>query len=149
MHGSQYVTNSSNLKRLLAAKFFNSSTVNIRKLLGHKTLGVKDAVTSCKENKALGHFLHVFSMCSTCMTAFKISLIYVQGCEKRNPTHICQLGSKIKFGNSDFVDLDKFSFCRASFLNLDRYCFCRGICQGLINNFSSLISWSNLHGFNT
>jgi len=35
------VTNSSNLKRLLAAKFFSSSTMKIMKLLGHKTLGVK------------------------------------------------------------------------------------------------------------
>ena len=40
MHGSQYVTNSSNLKRLLAAKFFSSSTMKIRKLLGYKTLGI-------------------------------------------------------------------------------------------------------------
>ena len=41
MHGSQYMTNSNNLKRLLAAKFSSSSTIKIRKLLGHKTLGVK------------------------------------------------------------------------------------------------------------
>ena len=41
MHISHYVTNSSNLKRLLAAKFFNSSTMKIRKILGHKTLSVK------------------------------------------------------------------------------------------------------------
>ena len=40
MHGSQYVTNSPTLRRLLAAKFFSSSTVKIKKLLGHKTLGV-------------------------------------------------------------------------------------------------------------
>ena len=42
MHGSQYVTNSSNLERFLAVKFFNSSTMKIRKLLGYKTLGVND-----------------------------------------------------------------------------------------------------------
>ena len=41
VHGSQYVTNSNNLKRLLVAKFFISSTMKIQKLLGHKTLGVK------------------------------------------------------------------------------------------------------------
>ena len=52
MHESQYVTNSNNLKRLLAAKFFNSSTMKIRKFLGHKTL---DAVASPKRiiNRAL------------------------------------------------------------------------------------------------
>ena len=41
MHKSQYVTNSSNLKRLLVAKFFNLSMMKIRKLLGHKTLDPK------------------------------------------------------------------------------------------------------------
>ena len=40
-HEFQYMTKSSNLKRLLVAKFFSSSTMKIRKLLGHKTLGVK------------------------------------------------------------------------------------------------------------
>ena len=28
-------------------------------------------------------------------------------------------------------------------------CSCRAICLALINNFSLLVSWSNLHGFNT
>ena len=41
MHKSQYVTNSTNLKKMLDAKFFTSSTMKIRKLLGHKTIGVK------------------------------------------------------------------------------------------------------------
>ena len=41
MHGSQYVTNFTNLKKILVAKFFNSSTMKIRKLLGHKILGIK------------------------------------------------------------------------------------------------------------
>ena len=41
VHESQYVTKSSNLKKLLVAKFFNSSIMKNRKLLGHKTLGVK------------------------------------------------------------------------------------------------------------
>ena len=41
MHGSQYVTNFTNLKKMFAAKFFSSVTMKIRKLLGHKTLGVK------------------------------------------------------------------------------------------------------------
>ena len=41
MHGSKYVTNTSNLKKMLAAKFFSSSMMKIRKLLGYKILGVK------------------------------------------------------------------------------------------------------------
>ena len=41
MHESQYVINSSNLKRLLDTKLFNSSTMKIKKLLGHKTFSVK------------------------------------------------------------------------------------------------------------
>ena len=36
--------------------------MKIKKYLVTKPLGAKDAVTSCWENKALGHFLHVFSM---------------------------------------------------------------------------------------
>ena len=28
---------------------------------------------------------------------------------------------EIRFGNSNFVILDKYSFCRATSLNLDRY----------------------------
>ena len=33
LHGSQYVTNSINLKMLMAAKFFTSSTMKIEKYL--------------------------------------------------------------------------------------------------------------------
>ena len=62
-----------------------------------------------RENNKPGHFLHVFSC------VISISLIYVQGCEKRNPTHTCQLGPKIRSANSNFVDLDRFRFCRALF----------------------------------
>ena len=79
------------------------------------------------------------------MTAFKISLIYVQGCKKRDPTHTCQHGPKIRFGNSDFVDLNRY-FCRAfvklSSLNLNIYefvklllRFCRAFVQ-LLSNFN-------------
>ena len=49
-------------RSLLAAKFFTSCTMKIKKYLVTKSQGAKDTVTSCKENKALGHFLHVFSM---------------------------------------------------------------------------------------
>ena len=41
IHGSKYVTNTSNLKKMLAAKFFTLSIIKIRKLLDHKTLGIK------------------------------------------------------------------------------------------------------------
>ena len=41
MHKSQYLTNSTNLKKMLVPKFFTSSTMKIRNLLGYKTLGVK------------------------------------------------------------------------------------------------------------
>ena len=59
MHESKYVTDTSKLKKMLTTKFFNSSTMKIRKLLGYKTQWRKDAVASFLENKALGHFLHV------------------------------------------------------------------------------------------
>ena len=65
MHGSQYVTNSSNLKKmLLATKFFTPSTMKIKKHLVTKPYDAKDAVASFRENEAFGHFLHVFSLYS-------------------------------------------------------------------------------------
>ena len=62
MHDSQYVTNSPTWGRSLAAKFFTSSTMKINKYLVTKSWGAKDAITSFRETKALGHCLHVFSM---------------------------------------------------------------------------------------
>ena len=41
MYESKYVTDTDNLKKMLAAKFFSSPTMKIRKLIGHKTLGIK------------------------------------------------------------------------------------------------------------
>ena len=35
------MTNSTNLKKILTAKFFTSSTMKIRKFLDYKTLGIK------------------------------------------------------------------------------------------------------------
>ena len=46
MHESKYMTNTNNLKKILDAKFFNSSMIKIRKLLGYKTLWCKDVVAS-------------------------------------------------------------------------------------------------------
>ena len=40
-------------------------------------------------------------------------------------------------------------FENLNFVILDRYRFCQAICRDLMNNTSSLISWTNLHGFNT
>ena len=39
---------------------------------------------------------------------------------KKNPTQILMNMREIRSGNSNFVILDRFSFCRASTLNLDR-----------------------------
>jgi len=77
LHGFQYVTNLSNLKILLTAKFFTSSTMKIKKYLVTKPQSAKNIATSYRESKALSHSLHVFSMCSAWMTAFTISHIYV------------------------------------------------------------------------
>ena len=70
IYGSQYVTSSTNLKKMLTAKFFTSCTMKIRKLLDYKTLWRKNAVSSFRENKALGHSIAY-------ATTFKIILIYV------------------------------------------------------------------------
>ena len=80
-----------------------------------------------------------FCLCSFYMMTFKISLIYVQGCEKRNPTHTCQHESKIRFGNSDFIDLDRISFCQAFFIKSQQILLLLSFCRALMNNFSSLV----------
>ena len=49
MHGFKYVTDICNLKKMFAAKFFNSSTMKIKKLIGYKTLGVKTQYLLQKE----------------------------------------------------------------------------------------------------
>ena len=53
--------------------------------------------------------------------ALKLILIYVWGCEKRNPTQIHMDMREIRSENSDFVILDRFIFYRALTLILDRY----------------------------
>ena len=63
IHGSQYVTNSQQLKEdVVGCNVFHFINNEDQEVLGYKTLRRKDVVTSCKENKVLGHFLHVFSM---------------------------------------------------------------------------------------
>ena len=64
-HGSQYVTNSNNLKMVVGYEVLHF--VNNKDL--YKTQRRKDAVASFRENNALSHFLHY-------IIAFKISLIY-------------------------------------------------------------------------
>ena len=51
------------------------------------------------------------------LMALKIILIYVQGCEKRNPTQITWICVKNRLGSLNFVILDIYScrdICRAS-----------------------------------
>ena len=56
MHKSKYVTNTNNLKKILAAKFFSSSTMKIGKLLDYKTLWHKDTVAS---SERIMNFMHI------------------------------------------------------------------------------------------
>ena len=153
-----------------------------------------------RRRSPFAYVLHVFSY----VTASKISLIQVQGCEKRNPTQIHKLGLKIRSGNLNSRNLNRlggveevlcFKFrqiqlsrsyrgairetgafsidpptierCRncdnnqlkssidslvvercqvAIKLSVRKF---RAICPALMNSFSSLVFWSNLHGFNT
>ena len=83
----------------------------------------------------------------SCVMTFKISLIYVQGCEKRNHIQIYKHGPKIRSENSNFVILDR-QYLSSSCRDLDRQLSIR-ICPTLMKNSSSLVSWTNLHGFNT
>ena len=62
MHEFKYVTNTNNLKKMLAAKFFSLSMMKIKKLIGYKNQWRKDAVASFRENNELSHFLLMFSL---------------------------------------------------------------------------------------
>ena len=60
---SQYVTNSQQVEEdVVGCKVLHFINNKDQEALGYKTLRCKDVVTSCRENKALGHFLHVFSV---------------------------------------------------------------------------------------
>ena len=88
MHGSQYVTNQlcgsqyatliTNQRRMLAVKFFNSSPMKIKKLLGHKTYGVQTQQLLHKKDE-LGQILSSVTIClnrtllntsATCVTFY-------------------------------------------------------------------------------
>ena len=56
---------------------------------------------------------------SLSMMAFKIKLIYVQGCEKRNPKQVHQYGPNFRSRNFDIVILDSTSICIELHLILD------------------------------
>ena len=62
LHESQNVTNYSNLKKIVGYKVLHFINNEDQETLGYKTVRRKDAVVSFRENKALGHFIHVFSM---------------------------------------------------------------------------------------
>ena len=63
-----------------------------------------------------------YSFATPCipLTALKIILIYVKGCEKRNSTKILKDMHVIKSRKLDFIILDRYSLCQASTLDLDR-----------------------------
>ena len=56
-----------------------------------------------------------------------------------------------------YISMDRKSYLKIWILvtsidtSIDSYLSsnCRAICPALVNNFSSLVSWSNFHGFNT
>ena len=87
MHGSKYVIDTSNLKKMLAAKFCSSSTMKIRKLFGYKTLWRTNTAASSRERRTrayvFGYNMLVKNFCiklhplSSTVTTLKIILIYV------------------------------------------------------------------------
>ena len=81
------------------------------------------------------------------VTASKISFIYVQGCEKRNPSYTCQHGPKIRFEILNSRNLDRsylsslikprqIAICREAVELFVRGC--RAICPALMNSFLHL-----------
>ena len=74
LHGSKYVTNqrytapnmwlTHQLEDVVGCKVLHFISNEDQEALDYKTLRRKDAKASFRENKALGHFLHVFSLYS-------------------------------------------------------------------------------------
>ena len=74
LHGSQYVTNqwytapsmwlTHQHEEDVGCKVLHFINNEDQEALGYKILRRKDAVSSLRENKALGHFLHVFPLYS-------------------------------------------------------------------------------------
>ena len=119
-----------------------------------------------RHRSPFAYVLIVFSY----VTASKISLIQIQGCEKINSTQIHKPSPKIRSRNLNpvtSIDPPAIERCRDCNNNQLRSSIdslavercrvvveisvrrCRAICPILVNNFSSLVSWSNLQGFNT
>ena len=73
------------LEKIIDCKVLHFINNEDQEALDYKTLRCKDAVAFFKENKASITFLHMFSLVFFYVTVSKISLIYVQGQEKRSP----------------------------------------------------------------
>ena len=58
------MTNSPTLKKIVGYKVLHFINNEDQEVFGYKTLRRNDAVTSFRENKALGHYLYVFSLYS-------------------------------------------------------------------------------------
>ena len=72
-------------------------------ILGHKPQQQQLLSKRIRHRSPFAYVLLVFSY----VLASKISLIYGQGCKKRNPTQIHKHEPKIRFGNLNFVILDR------------------------------------------
>ena len=71
---------------------------------------------------------------------------------KKNPTQIHMDMRVIRSEKSDFVILDSTTYVKllSSFnIKSRQKGFCRDFCRVLMNITSSLVSWSDLNGFNT
>ena len=71
------------------------------------------------EHMSLVHNMLVKNFCiklhtlASAVTALKTILIYVYGCEKRNPKHTFTDWMKISSEKLNFINLDKYPICRA------------------------------------
>ena len=86
------------------------------------------------------------------LTALKIIILYVQGCEKRKPKHIITDWMKIKSEILSFINFDRYPIYRATVESRAETTFHVSIdasCRALVNSTFQLESWTDLHGFDT
>ena len=78
------------------------------------------------------------------LTAFKIILLYIQGCEKKRPKHINTDQSQNRIENLFFINLDRYPICQVAVEPRGWNSFLSSIDNQLL---SQLSSFNDMHFF--
>ena len=115
MHGSKYVTKKPTGEECWLQSYLVHPHDEDQEAPWSQNSQGKDAVAS-RENmmnwdKMSPVTIYMHNHFLSLEMALKIIFIYVQGCEKRNPTQILKDMHVIRSGKPEFIILDRYSFC--------------------------------------